>query len=241
MGDPEIPRKNAHSRAQPYGLKLCKAAITNDWPAAAAIFHEYPDAIRETITCWGETALHLAAGSNSNSHKFVANLLGRDDTALRTRTTDESGRDNNNALHYAAKAGNLKAAMVLVKRDRTMTLDYNLAQQTPLHIAAACGRRETFEYLLIKTENEMAQAAQPDNWSNPFTELMGLKLVVSVIEAEFYDLALKLLKNYPTLATQEADEKSALTALATKLTRFGYGQIRRPRNRMIRLMSKNPG
>ncbi|CAM8909169.1 unnamed protein product [Rhodiola kirilowii] len=237
MGDPEIPRKNAHP-AQPYRLKLCKAANTNDWPAAAAIFHEFPDAIRETITCWGETALHLAAGSNS-SHNFVANLLGRDDiTALRTRT--ESGRDNNNALHYAAKAGNLKAAMVLVKHDQTLTLVYNLALQTPLHIAAACGRRETFEYLLTMTE--MAQAAQPNNWSSPFTEMMGLKLLVSVIEAEFYDLALKLLKKYPTLATGEVNGNSALTTLATKQTRFGYGKFERPSlNRMIRLMSKNPG
>ncbi|CAM8900700.1 unnamed protein product [Rhodiola kirilowii] len=236
MGDPEIPRNNAYP-AQPYGLKLCKAAITNDWPAAAAIFHEFPDAIRERITCWGETALHLAVGSNS-SHNFVAQLTKKilkvDPLILGICT--ESG---NNVLHYAAKAGNLKDAMVMVEEVPTMTLFYNFADQTPLHIAAACGRRKTFEYLLTMTE--MAHLHE-FNWSSPFTGMMGLNLVVSVIEAEFYDLALKLLKNYPTLATGEVNGNSALTTLATKQTRFGYGQfVGRSLKRMIRLMSKNPG
>uniref|UniRef100_A0A7N0T925 PGG domain-containing protein n=1 Tax=Kalanchoe fedtschenkoi TaxID=63787 RepID=A0A7N0T925_KALFE len=193
-------------------LPLYRAALTDNWEAAEPIFDRDPDALTSRITGWWETALHIAVGTNC-SHRFVENLVTRiaavDITKLRTPNYMA-----NSSLHYAAKAGNTRAARALVEKDPEMVSLVNQCGHTAVKLAAWFGRKETLVYLLGVTPHVIGEAG-----TSPYSGSPGGDLITLAITAGFYDVALKLIERHPNLATEK--DRNGITALQTLATQPG--------------------
>uniref|UniRef100_A0A7N0U4C4 PGG domain-containing protein n=1 Tax=Kalanchoe fedtschenkoi TaxID=63787 RepID=A0A7N0U4C4_KALFE len=193
-------------------LPLYRAAVTDDWEAAKAIFDRDPDALTTRITYWSETTLHIAVATNC-SHRFVENLVNRiaavDKTKLRT-----PDYTTYNSLHYAAKVGNTRAATVLVENDPEMASIVDQCGHTPVKLAAWFGRKETLVYLLGVTPDVIGEAG-----TSPYSGTTGGDLITLTITAGFYDVALNLIERYPSLATEK--DRNGITALQTLASRPG--------------------
>eukprot|EP00257_Ricinus_communis_P002348 XP_002513462.2 uncharacterized protein LOC8274413 isoform X1 [Ricinus communis] len=167
-------------------LALYKAAVHGQWITAKRIFDEDPSALTAKISGFEEIALYVAitAGHSIEFVQNIVNLMSED-------LIGTVNRDGNNALHAAAMVGNLEAAKILVKKNPTLTQGRNVLNATPLHYAASYAHQETVRFLLPVTRDE---------YPSPFTDKDGVRLLNSLITADFYGLALHLLKRYPALA-----------------------------------------
>ncbi|CAM8951719.1 unnamed protein product [Rhodiola kirilowii] len=162
-------------------LPLHKAALNDDWYTAELIFTHDTSAATTKITYIEETLLHVAVGTNS-SHNFVLNLINHiastDPSQL--RAVDRLG---NNALHFAAKTGNIRAARELVKIDAGMSQTIDRKGVSPLLVAAVYGRKETLVYLLGVTEDVVSE-----DGLSPYSRVAGGELITHIITAGFYDV-----------------------------------------------------
>lgn len=133
-----------------YYRPLYCAALTGDWEAAKRFLKTDSNAVTARITLFWMTVLHVAAGEGHS--RFVENLV-----SIMTEEEVEM-RDMNGctALHYAASAGSLKAAMALVKRNRRLTNIVNSDGWTPLLSAVFHGfeNKDLVWYLSMVTTNE---------------------------------------------------------------------------------------
>lgn len=101
-------------------LPIYKAILRDDWDSVKQKFEEDEAKLNAKITYYWETPLHIAVGTNSSHHfveKLVEKIMSVDQSMLRTPS-----RWGNNALHYAAKVGKTRAAMLLVKHDPVFTV-----------------------------------------------------------------------------------------------------------------------
>ncbi|KAJ0702953.1 putative ankyrin repeat-containing domain, PGG domain, ankyrin repeat-containing domain superfamily [Helianthus annuus] len=191
-------------------LPIYKVAMSDDWDTVEHIFDIRPDKLDAKITCWWETPLHIAIGTNS-SHVFVNKIIERiaDTDVRKLRTTSWSG---NTALHYAAKVGNTTDAKLLVAKDPDIAQIVNKDGHTALKLAAKYGRLETLWYLLEVTKDEPGE-----DGTSPYTGVSGADLITLTLTAGFCDVALYLVKKYPDLVTHKDREgQTALQVLATK-------------------------
>ncbi|MFS8008198.1 putative ankyrin repeat-containing domain, PGG domain, ankyrin repeat-containing domain superfamily [Helianthus anomalus] len=198
-------------------LPIYKAAMSDDWDTVEHIFDIRPDKLDAKITCWWETPLHVAIGTNS-SHVFVNKIIERiaDTDVRKLRTTSWSG---NTALHYAAKVGNTTDAKLLVAKDPDIAQIVNKDGHTALKLAAKYGRLETLWYLLEVTKDEPGE-----DGTSPYTGVSGADLITLTLTAGFCDVALYLVKKYPDLVTHKDREgQTALQVLATKPNVFPSG------------------
>ncbi|XP_058004446.1 protein ACCELERATED CELL DEATH 6 isoform X2 [Hevea brasiliensis] len=191
-------------------LPLYKAALHGDWDTAKRIFDSDSNALTANISPIEETALHVSICAG-HSIEFVEKLVDR-------MPADELGIKNKfgqTPLHAAGVAGNTEAAKVLVKKNPRLTQERNSVNDTPLHLAAVHARKETVQYLLSVTQDE-----DP----SPFADKDGVKLLNLLITADFYSIALDLLKLYPALARRrDGQGVSALDRLAGKPQAFASG------------------
>ncbi|KAK9280797.1 hypothetical protein L1049_003686 [Liquidambar formosana] len=198
-------------------LPLYKAAIEGDRTSARRILKEDGKAASAKITWNSETVLHVAV-TTGLAIEFVEELIGLmppESLALR----DKIG---NTALGRAARVGNTKAAELLVKENPNLLKEQNDFGNTPLHLAAKYGHMETLRYLLNVTRREEPSL---------FVGKSGVRLLNFLIVADFYGLALDLLKEYPKLAVgEDKKEATAFMTLAEKpqafasRSQFGYWQ-----------------
>ncbi|KAL8201711.1 hypothetical protein R6Q57_010858 [Mikania cordata] len=198
-------------------LPIYKAAMKDDWVTVEHIFDVHPDKLDAKITCWWETPLHIAIGTNS-SHVFVNKIIERimDTDARKLRTRSWWG---NTALHYAAKVGNTIDAKLLVSKDPDIAQMVNKDGHTALKLAAKYGRLGTLWYLLEVTKDEPGE-----DGSSPYNGAAGADLITLTLTAGFCDVALYLVKKYPDLVTQKDREgQTALQVLATKPHLFPSG------------------
>lgn len=137
----------------PLGRKIYKAAIQDKWDEVSSIFDD-PNKLRVKISYEGETALCVAVGTNA-SHNFVEKIVekimttpGEGVATLRIK----NGEYEENALHVAAKLGNVKAARLLVSKDHQLP-QISARGFTPLALAASGNDVEMLEYLLTVTRN----------------------------------------------------------------------------------------
>lgn len=200
-------------------IPLYKAAIEGDWETAKRIFEEEKKDLNAYITYYWETTLHIAVGTNS-SHHFVQQLVQRIMEAGSPEMLRTNSWYGNNALHYAAKAGNTKAARLLVEKDPEMTQISNPGGHTALKLAPWYGRRETLCYLLEVTKDVVGESG-----TSPYQGQHGADLLTLTITAGFYDVALYLVKQYPDLVMEKnsISSKTGLQTLAAKPTAFRSG------------------
>ena len=119
--------------------KLYLAALNGDWKSVK----DMPN-IQRKITNKGETTLHIAAAAKKE--EFVKNLVNR----LSRENLTAENNVGNTALTYAAAAGNVKIAKVMLEKNPDLP---NLGSGVkPLFMAASLGHSKMVEYLYDRTE-----------------------------------------------------------------------------------------
>ncbi|KAK1557774.1 hypothetical protein Q3G72_031683 [Acer saccharum] len=187
-------------------VPLHLAALKGDWDFAREFFILNPEAVRLRITRNQETVLHIAAGARHT--KFVEELVSwmtPEDLTLQNNV-------GNTALCFAAASGVKKIAEVMVIKNRKLPSIRGSKGATPLCMAALLGHREMVWYLYSVTNKEDQN------------EKDRIELLVAVINAGLYDVALDLIQHHPTLAVaRDGNGETALHVLARKPSAFDRG------------------
>ncbi|KAL1200401.1 Ankyrin repeat-containing protein ITN1 [Cardamine amara subsp. amara] len=181
------------------GVPLYQAAMKGDWKAAKAIIDHQEDIVTATITNNLEIALHIAVATK---HKgFVRHLVRRmnsDDLALQNR-------HGNTALGFAAASGIIEIAEMLIDKNPNLPMIRGGGEMTPIHVAALFGHGEMVKYLYKKTD------------FSKLSHLEFINLFLSIISADIYDVALRMLKDKEELATSRScTGETALHLMARK-------------------------
>ncbi|KAK6126737.1 hypothetical protein DH2020_039508 [Rehmannia glutinosa] len=189
-------------------LPLHRAALQGNWEAAKRIFEEDPSALTASINLITATALHAAIGTGKSIHfvEKLASAMPEESLAV----LDDIG---STALSIAAAVGNLAGATILVNKMPNLLYVPNNFSNFPIQIAALYAQRDMLKYLISVTRDDCGL--------NPYEGLPGLRLLIYVIDAEFFDIALYLVEKYPDLARLKLpDNTSALKKIAAKNSVF---------------------
>ncbi|KAK9067450.1 hypothetical protein SSX86_014779 [Deinandra increscens subsp. villosa] len=191
---PQLPRPDLlQGSREDYikvGIPLYEASIKGDWSAAKAILDQKPELVRCSITENCETALHIAASAHKTKRMqdFVKNLVARMDTS----DLELQNSNSNTALNLAAAAGNVKMVKILLDKNPGLLTIPGSQQMMPLYMAALFGKHVIVEYLYSRS-NEL----RDDGWNSQNRGWLLLKCV----EADLFDIALKVVKDRPELAS----------------------------------------
>ena len=128
------------------------AALNGDWKSVK----DMPN-IQRKISNKGETTLHIAAAANQED--FVKNLVN----GLSRESLTAENNVGNTALTYAAAAGNVKIATVMLEKNPDLPKLGSGEKQ--LFMAASLGHSQMVQFLYSKTkeivcgwdENEQAK------------------------------------------------------------------------------------
>ncbi|VVA39636.1 PREDICTED: ankyrin [Prunus dulcis] len=187
-------------------LRLCvplhKAALRGDWKTAKSILSEDEKLLTASITKGWETALHIAAGARHvHFVKELVQMMDAEDLAL---------QDNkkNTALSFAAATGTVEIAEIMIQKNIFLPTIRGGEGMTPLYMAALLGQSEMAEYLYPRTHEI-------------FDERDRNALFFTCVDTGLYDLAMKMLGNYTTLATvRNGANETALHVLARRPSEF---------------------
>ncbi|KAF6147676.1 hypothetical protein GIB67_003007 [Kingdonia uniflora] len=211
--------QNTNPRDLSFYMPLQKAAFKGDWDAANKFFERYQNVpYNIAITSSEKTALHIAAASGQTT--FVKDLIGKMELKRRLDMLETKERGGHTALYFAVAAGNLEAAKAMVEKNAKLPQIPNTFGDSPILEAARLGHKELLQYLYEKT----VQQDSPSNDASPLRGSAGVKLLNAIIAADFYDIALKLVEDYPQVATaREQNGTSALAVLARRSSSFESG------------------
>ncbi|XP_035846284.1 uncharacterized protein LOC110942046 isoform X6 [Helianthus annuus] len=192
-----------------FGVPLYEAAIKGDWKAAKPILDKRPDVIRFAITENYETLLHVAASAESTKavEEFVINLV----TLMDKKDLELQNKNYNTALSLAAAAGNVKTAMIMVKKNPAVAEIPGNNRTMPLYMAALFGKPEMARYLY-----GISKKMGGDYWSHDNRGWVLQKCV----ESDIFDLALKIVGDRPELLVKKGLLTDVLLALAQKPKAF---------------------
>ncbi|KAL0387850.1 UNVERIFIED_CONTAM: hypothetical protein Sradi_2666800 [Sesamum radiatum] len=188
-------------------LPLHTAALKGNWEAAKTIFDKDPEAKTARIDLMEATALHTAIRVGK-AIPFVEKLIA----SMPNDSLTGKDRNGDTALNVAAAVGNIAAATILVQKKQDLLYIQNSVGNFPVQIAALYAQRDMLEYFISVTKD--------DRGENPYTGWPGLSLLIYVIDAEFFDIALKLVEKYPELARLERNGTSALKKITAKKSVF---------------------
>nr|DAD32556.1 TPA_asm: hypothetical protein HUJ06_011407 [Nelumbo nucifera] len=161
------------------------------------------------ITAGQDIPLHIAA--RVGHLKIVKLLLDR-------MNKEEVMLMNNNyrtALHLAASGGHLNVVMALVEKERRLVLR-ECDEQIPLHHAIRNQHKKVVEYLFKATiEVDKADAKNDkEDWDKKARNKFRVTILIALIYGNFYDLALKLVNDFPELLLiKDRFNKTAILAL----------------------------
>ncbi|PIN25674.1 hypothetical protein CDL12_01581 [Handroanthus impetiginosus] len=122
-------------------IPLHKAALKGEWKDAEALLEDDPTLIRTPITKGRELALHLAAMGGHLS--FVENLLNR----MSVDDTEFQNNKGHTALCFAAAAGNIEIAKLMIKKNPDLPKITGDDGITSIHLAAKQGHSELARFL----------------------------------------------------------------------------------------------
>ncbi|KAF2309969.1 hypothetical protein GH714_005898 [Hevea brasiliensis] len=192
--------------------------MSGDWETAEGILDKYPEEVKTRMNTEGQTALHIATAA-SHTH-FVEQLINKipdeENTSgylnIKTDTSvrpDDEGNaaTGNTAFFYAAASGNVKIAQIMLEKNKDLAMIEGRGNVLPIHIAALLGRGKMVRYLYKETKYEL-QATQIEDL---------IAFLVALINADIYDVAMKLVKAKPELAIEkDSQNETALHAFARK-------------------------
>ncbi|VVA25153.1 PREDICTED: ankyrin [Prunus dulcis] len=183
-------------------VPLHLAAVNGSWEAAKRIMNEDDTLLHASITKGWQTVLHVAAGAK-HVH-FVKELL----KLLDERDLELQDQKGNTAFYHAVAAGTIPVAKILMQKNPRLLEIRGGQGLSPLYYAALFGHDKMASYLypkLIELVNEEERAG----------------IFFSCINNGLYELALKMLKEYPALAVvRNANSETALHLLAQKPSAF---------------------
>ncbi|KAI3836575.1 hypothetical protein MKW92_043265 [Papaver armeniacum] len=160
---------------------LFEAAQSGDWPKASKFFEKNPQAMMTNENC--KIGLRIAV--LNNRLPFVKKFV----ELLPSEALEHKIKDNGfTALHTAAAYGYSEIAKVLVTKNPNLTQIRDKKGRVPLLLA-------------IQAVTLGQKATEPS--SSPFSGSDGAKLLCTAIDANFYDIALLVLKKNPELLTKK--------------------------------------
>ncbi|XP_021725903.1 uncharacterized protein LOC110693084 [Chenopodium quinoa] len=184
---------------QDYHVRLYKAAFNGDWKSAHEIFVEDPKCFAEIISKNGNTALHIAA--TAGKHIFVKELLAH--ANLTDTQLVQPNKAGNTAYCLAAASGVLDLVKEMEKHNPNLPNIGGSLGKKPIQMAAVQGHEKVVDHLMTHFDN-----LSPEDLIN---------LLITVIEKDLYDVALKILDEDDELAIKrDGNAVSPLLALARK-------------------------
>ncbi|KAK1418445.1 hypothetical protein QVD17_27590 [Tagetes erecta] len=154
--------------------------------------------LHEPIIEDGSTVLHLAVGMRTNDMLKIWLMLVNEEYVLKKRNSDGS-----TALHVAAIVGNTYAAKLLVEKNSALLRVVDHSGEKPLHKAYQNMHLDTIVYLLIAMKHyaiaELQSSLPGSVYSN---DEIVVDILVNVISAKQYGLALDLLQTFPNSSMQ---------------------------------------
>ncbi|KAI3738011.1 hypothetical protein L2E82_28029 [Cichorium intybus] len=166
-------------------VPLYEASINGDWEAANKILTKRKELVRFSITDNGETALHIATSAQNT--KFVEALLG----LMEKEDLELQNKSGNTALCLAAAAGNAQITEMMANKNKSLLTLPGSQGMMPLYMAALFGHHDTVKYLYDNSKKMTGDFWTPQNRS---------WVVLKCIEADLFDIALKILVDCPDLA-----------------------------------------
>ncbi|KAI7738342.1 hypothetical protein M8C21_008405, partial [Ambrosia artemisiifolia] len=188
------------------GVPLYEASIRCNRKVVKAILDKQPELVRYSITDHGETVLHVAAsakGDPKDVKEFVKYLVGEmdiEDLALQNE-------NSNTALYLAAAAGNLETVKIMVEKNRILLTIPGAKGMLPLYAAVLFGNYDVAKYLYENSK----ELCGDDGW----TDQNRGWLLHKCVENDMFDIALEIVKKYPTVGSG-----SVLSVLARKPEAF---------------------
>ncbi|XP_075660479.1 uncharacterized protein LOC142630373 [Castanea sativa] len=175
--------------------RLYLAALKGNWNSIEDMTN-----IQRPISRKEETTLHIAAAANQED--FVKKLLNwMTSNSCNLRDVNKAG---NTALTYAAAAGNVKIAEVMLENDRGLPNEGSGVK--PLVMAASLGHSQMVELLYSKTMIDTSEQVD---------------IFINCVRKDIYGVALKMLNDNSNLATAtNSDGETALHVLARKPSAF---------------------
>ncbi|KAL3518299.1 hypothetical protein ACH5RR_020888 [Cinchona calisaya] len=156
----------------------------------------------------GDTVLHFLA-SYGNVAAFTLLLKEGLVTNENLKLKNVNG---DTALHEAARFGKERVAEIMLIREKELVFERNNLGETPLFVAAACGKKEVFT--LLENFNSDCMMRRND----------GCTILHAAVIGECYSLAIRILESYPDLAGKRNEKgKTALHLLAEKPESFRSG------------------
>ncbi|KAJ4702413.1 Ankyrin repeat family protein [Melia azedarach] len=121
---------------------------------------------------------------------------------------EKRSNDGSTALHFAAASGKVKLAQEIMENDKAIAMIPDNFGTLPIDMAASLGHKDMVKYLYQATRYSLSEEHRKD-------------LFVNLIETDMYDVALKLLDEYPDVAIARArNYETALHVIARKDLRF---------------------
>ncbi|KAJ4702411.1 Ankyrin repeat family protein [Melia azedarach] len=193
----QIPEKTRRRQ-----LTLYRAALNGDWAEAKSVYDDCKESIGVEISGKGHTALHIAVGAKRID--FVKELV----KIMNENDLKKPNNDGSTALHFAAASGKVKLAQKIMENDKAIAMIPDNFGTLPIDMAASLGHKDMVKCLYQATRYSLSEEHRKD-------------LFVSLIETDMYDVALKLLDEYPDLAIARAGNyETALHVIARKDLRF---------------------
>ena len=154
-----------------YYLELYKAVLNGDWESALKLLTDDPQSLSAPIGTDNSPVLHIAVELGEASMGFVEKLV----EFMPSDKLDLRDSDDATALFNAVRAGNIKAAQLLVNKKSDLPNICNSGKLVPLHSALRHGHKELTLYLLSVTRDDV----DPYPFSNsPGIELLRRALMV---------------------------------------------------------------
>ncbi|XP_031254336.1 uncharacterized protein LOC116112325 [Pistacia vera] len=202
-------------------LSLYKAILEGNLETVQQICHDNKEALRARITVNWDTALHVAVGIGTckanDIVKYLLDQMPIDDDLL-----VKKNKEGNTILSVAAIVGNVRAAFMILMKNKHKTLiqDSNNSKRIPLIEAARHGQKKMIEFLLPFSNSYFDYADLTG-----FSDDSGVSFLNSLIIAGFYGLALKVLQIHGNLATKQLPTgEFVLSTIAGKPSAFRSGQ-----------------
>ncbi|XP_027100523.1 uncharacterized protein [Coffea arabica] len=156
----------------------------------------------------GDTVLHFLA-VNGNVAAFRLLLQ---DGLVTSENLKAKNVNGDTALHEAARFGHKDVAEIMLRTEKDLVSESNKLGETPLFVAAACGKKEVFSLL----EKYIGDCMMRRN--------DGCTILHAAVIGECYSLAIGILESYPDLAGKRNEKgKTALHLLAAKQESFRSG------------------
>ncbi|XP_027097106.1 uncharacterized protein [Coffea arabica] len=156
----------------------------------------------------GDTVLHfLAIYGNVADFRLLLQ-----DGLVTNENLKAKNVNGDTALHEAARFGHKDVAEIMLRTEKDLAYERNKLGETPLFVAAACGKKEVFSLL----EKYIGDCTMRRN--------DGCTILHAAAIGECYSLAIGILEWYPDLAGKRDEKgKTALHLLAAKPESFRSG------------------